>query len=112
MSHETSTGTQDNGEEEKEKDFSLTNLFIEFGDMNEMLERYIHRFVIFKMVSAFRFTHINLMMDSTEEILKTFFDHECQLKRIYDEQIVLSVSSVSYTSHRFLIRHSNLDKVI
>lgn len=28
------------------------------------------------------------MNDTTEEILRTFFDHEEQLKRLYDEQII------------------------
>ncbi len=36
------------------------------------------------------------MKDSTEEIVKTFFDHEEHLKQLYDEQITQFVSSGSY----------------
>lgn len=51
----------------------------------------------FKIASTFCFQHRNLMKDTTEEILKTFFDHEDQLKRLYDEHIKFLVSSLFNT---------------
>lgn len=104
LTHEISTSILYEEEEDKEKDTSLTNIFTEIGDISEG-EGYTQQSTIYKIASTFCFRCRNLMVDTTEDILKTFFDHEDQLKQLYDEQIIQIVSCVCvafYMSHLML----------
>lgn len=93
LTQEISTSILYEEEEDKEKDTSLPNIFTEIGDISEG-EGYTKQSTIYKIASTFCFRCRNLMMDTTEDILKTFFDHEDQLKQLYDEQIIQFVSCV------------------
>lgn len=57
-----------------------------------MLKNISNNILISTIASKSSFEHRNLMKDSTEEILKTFFDHEFMLKQLYNEQVTQFVS--------------------
>lgn len=80
LAHDSSEIIHNENDENIGKDYSsmLTNLFTEFG---EIPEKYIKQYLNFynRFITLIFFKHRNLMKDSTEEIIKIFFDHEDQL---------------------------------
>lgn len=93
-------------EEKKEtalrKELNLENNIDNTQDYDPITEIYditVRYIFIFKWICLFNdiFKFRNLMKDSIDEILKTFSDHEDQLKRIYGEEIKQFVSCISNT---------------